>query len=54
MIEITNISRHGVWLLAHGREMFLPYEHFPWFKNAPVGKILNVAEPAPGHFHWPE
>lgn len=54
MIEMTNISRHGVWLLARGRELFLSYENFPWFKNAPVSKIMYVEEPAPGHFHWPD
>ena len=52
--EVTNISAHGVWLLAGNRELFMPYEQFPWFKNVPVGKILNVEEPTPGHFHWPD
>jgi len=53
-IEVTNISAHGIWLLADGRELFLPYDEFPWFKEAPVGKILNIEQPAPGHFHWPD
>ncbi len=52
-VEVTNISRHGIWLLAADKEMFLAYEHFPWFKDAPVGKILNVEEPSTGHFYWP-
>lgn len=52
--EITNISRDGVWLLAGEREMFLPYEDFPWFKDAPVGKVLHVEEPTPGHYYWPD
>jgi hypothetical protein len=52
--EITHISAHGVWLLAGGRELFMPYDKFPWFKDAPVGKILNVEEPHPGHFYWPD
>ena len=30
-VEITNISTHGVWLLAHGKELFMPYDEFPWF-----------------------
>jgi hypothetical protein len=51
---VTNISPHGVWLLAGDRELFMSYEDFPWFKEAPVGKIINVEEPAPGHFYWPE
>lgn len=52
--EVTNISGHGVWLLAAEGELFLPYESFPWFKDAPVGKILNVEEPTPGHYYWPD
>jgi hypothetical protein len=32
----------------------MSYEDFPWFKDAPVGKILNVEEPHEGHFYWPE
>lgn len=53
-VEVTNITRHGVWLLAGDRELFMSYEDFPWFKDAPVGKILHVEEPSPGHFFWPE
>jgi hypothetical protein len=54
VVEVTNISSHGIWLLTRERELFIPYEEFPWFKEAPVGKILNVEEPTPGHFYWPE
>lgn len=53
-VEVTNISSHGVWLLAHGRELFMPYSNFPWFKEQTVSEILNVEEPAPGHFYWPD
>lgn len=53
-VEITNISGNGVWLLAGDKELFLSYEDFPWFKDAPVGKILNIEEPSDGHFYWPE
>lgn len=53
-VEITHISSHGVWLLAHSQELFMSYDDFPWFKDAPVGKILNVEEPTPGHFYWPD
>jgi hypothetical protein len=52
-VEITHISSHGVWLLANGQESFMSYDEFPWFKDAPVGKILNVEQPAPDHFYWP-
>ena len=52
--EVTNISSHGLWLLSDGHEYFLSYEDFPWFKDAPVGKILNIQVPSPGHFYWPD
>jgi hypothetical protein len=53
-VEVTNISAHGVWLLVRGRELFMPYADFPWFRDQPVKAIVKVEEPSPGHFHWPE
>ena len=53
-VEVTNISSHGIWLLSDDTEYFLSYDDFPWFKNAPVGQILNVEESSPGHFYWPD
>ena len=53
-VEVTNISSHGIWLLTKKRELFLSYEDFPWFKDVPVRKILNIDEPSPGHFFWPD
>lgn len=52
--EITNISQHGFWLFIDGRELFVPFLEFPWFKNAPVGAILNVELPHPQHLYWPD
>lgn len=53
-VEIRSISAHGLWLLAGVEELFLSYEDFPWFRDASVGTILNVTEPTPGHFYWPD
>lgn len=53
-VEITNISKHGIWLLTRDRELFMSYDNFPWFKDIPVFKILNVREIAPNHFYWPD
>lgn len=52
--EVTNISSHGLWLFTNGKEFFLSYNNFPWFKDAPVWKIFNVEELNPGHFYWPD
>ena len=54
-VEITHISLHGIWLLsANGKELFMPYDEFPWFRDQPVKIIYNVEEPSPGHFYWPD
>lgn len=53
-VEVTNISKHGLWILTGEKELFLSYEDFPWFKDAPLGKIFKVEEPTPGHFYWPD
>lgn len=42
MVEVTNISSHGFWLLIHGEELFLSYKSFPWFKNRSIRDIANV------------
>ena len=52
--EVTNISGHGFWLLLDGRELFLDFEQFPWFKSAPVEEILAVERPQPHHLRWPK
>lgn len=38
------------------RELFLPFEEFPWFKAATVQAILHVdiERPEPEHLYWPE
>jgi hypothetical protein len=53
-VEVTHVSGHGVWLLTGDRELFMPYDDFPWFKEATIREILNVEEPSPGHFYWPD
>jgi hypothetical protein len=53
-VEVTHISSNGVWILAGEKELFMSYADFPWFKDVPVGKIINVEEPHPGHFYWPD
>ena len=52
--EVTNISKHGFWMLIDGRELFVAFEEFPWFKQATVETILRLEHPTPGHLYWPE
>jgi hypothetical protein len=51
--EVTNVEKHGFWILIDDRELFLPYAEFPWFLNATIGEILEVERPHPGHLRWP-
>ena len=51
--EVTNISRHGFWLLLVDEELLLPFEQFPWFRSATVEQITNVERPSPDHLYWP-
>ena len=53
-VEVTNISKHGFWLLLEAEELFVPFSEFPWFKDAPVGLLTNVERPKPHHLYWPE
>ncbi|GAB7024915.1 hypothetical protein JCM15764A_01630 [Geotalea toluenoxydans] len=54
MVEVTNISTHGLWLLLNDEELFLPFDKFPWFQDAPVGKVVHVELPTPQHLYWPD
>ena len=53
-VDVTNISSHGVWLLTQGKELFMAYDDFPWFKNQPIKKIINVEAQGANHFYWPD
>jgi len=47
------VSRHGLWLLVGDEELFLPFEQFPWFRDASIEKISVVERQTAGHLYWP-
>ena len=51
--EIANVSEHGFWIFFKGSEYFLPFEQFPWFKNATVRQISDIQLLHGGHLYWP-
>ena len=53
-VKVTNITKHGFWLMVGEEELFLPLKDFPWFKNAPLKSILNVELQGPEHLYWPD
>ena len=52
-IEVTNISPHGFWLFIDETELFVPFNEFPWFKEASIAEITRVELPSPHHLYWP-
>ena len=53
-VVVTNISANGFWLLVGDRELFVSFENFPWFRDVPVGQLVNVELPQPHHLYWPD
>lgn len=53
-VEVTNVSRNGFWLLLGGDELFVEFKHFPWFREASIGQLVNVERPAAHHLYWPD
>jgi hypothetical protein len=51
--EVTHVSRHGFWLLLGNEELLLPFEQFPWFKDATIDQLSEVEWPSADHVYWP-
>ena len=52
--EVLNISPFGVWISVSGEEHFLPYDHYPWFRQATISAVCNVELLHENHLHWPD
>jgi hypothetical protein len=54
-VEVTNVSKHGLWILLSGEEeLFVPFSEFPWFETAALEAIFHVERPQPQHLYWPK
>jgi hypothetical protein len=51
--EVTNVSKHGFWILLGDEELHLPFEHFPWFKTATIEQISEFEWPSEKRLYWP-
>ena len=54
LVEVTNVSTNGLWLLLKEKEHFLPFDQFPWFRDASIAEVTNVTLPNHHHLHWPD
>ena len=43
---------YGFWLTE--KSYLCLMDDFPWFRDQSVKSIINVEEPSPGHFYWPD
>ena len=51
--EVLNVSPLGFWLFVAGKEYYLGFDDFPWFRKAAVEHLFNVEFSHGSHLHWP-
>jgi hypothetical protein len=51
-IEVTHVSRRGIWLLLGDEELHAPFTEFPWFAKATIEQISVVERPTSNHLNW--
>ena len=51
--EVARVTARGLWLRVDGREVFMAFADFPWFRGAPLEQVLRVTRPWPEHLRWP-
>ena len=52
--EIQNISKQGIWIFIANQEFFLPFEEYPWFRNATIDQIYDFQFNKGKYLHWPK
>ncbi len=52
-VSVENITPFGIWLYVMGKEYFLSYEDYPYFKGQPISSIQNVQLLHGYHLYWP-
>ena len=50
--EVTNITSHGIWIYVKSAEYFLPFDGFPWFRDAKISDVLEVQLLSDHHLRW--
>ena len=52
--EVTNVSKHCLWLLLGDEELAVPFTDFPWFKKATIEQLSDVQRPTENRLYWPQ
>jgi len=53
-VSVENITPFGIWLFLKGKEYFLSYEDYPYFKDQTLSAIQNVQLLHGYHLYWPD
>ena len=53
-VSVENITPFGIWLFVKGKEYFLSYEDFFYFKAQTLNSIQNVQLLHGYHLYWPD
>jgi hypothetical protein len=51
-VRVLSITQGGIMLEIKDNEFFLPYHRNPWFKNAKVSDVFNVAMYGKDTLRW--
>jgi hypothetical protein len=52
-VEVTTISESGFSVRVEGRELFVAFDQFPWFRHARVSDLFQVELVTPDQLRWP-
>ncbi len=51
--SVENITSSGIWLYVLGKEYFLSYDFYPYFRDKTVAAIHNIKLLHGFHLYWP-
>ena len=51
-ISVENITPFGIWLFVEGKEYFLSYDEYPYFKDQTLKAIQHVQLLHGHHLYW--
>ena len=53
-VSVENITPFGIWLFVKGKEYFLNYKDYPYFREQVLGAIQDVQLLHGYHLYWPQ
>lgn len=54
LVSVENITPFGIWLFVSGKEYFLSFGDYPYFKDQTIKSIQHVHLLHTIHLYWPD